>query len=320
MSLPAQKYKKALILGAAGFIGINLVKELVHAGFEVVCFDMVISEQWPDGVRVIIGDFLQPPAELLSEMEHAYIFHLVSSCRPSPSTTQAANEVSRDLVSTINYLEHTKDKDVRWIFLSSGGTVYGQKDAGLISESSTTDPISSYGLVKLSIERYFDLYRKSYDLDFIVIRLSNPYGPWQDPQRGQGIVAALIYKALTHQTIDIWGDGSIVRDYIYITDAIEGILQAGILGTSGDIFNVGTGIGTSIVELVEKISHSLGIPISVQHSAPRFVDVQSNVLDSRKLLSKTSWRPSTNLDVGISSTAMWMKNTFLQSHSSSADR
>jgi UDP-glucose 4-epimerase len=116
MSLPAQKYKKALILGAAGFIGINLVKELVHAGFEVVCFDIVISEQWPDGVRAIVGDFLQPPAELLSEMDQAYIFHLVSSCRPSPSTTQAANEVSRDLVSTINYLEHTKDKDVRWIF------------------------------------------------------------------------------------------------------------------------------------------------------------------------------------------------------------
>lgn len=135
MSLPEKKYKKALILGAAGFIGINLVKELVHAGFEVVCFDMLISEQWPEGVRVIVGDFLQPPAELFSEMDQAYIFHLVSSCRPSPSTAQAANEVSRDLVSTINYLEYTKHKDVRWIFLSSGGTVYGQKDAELISES-----------------------------------------------------------------------------------------------------------------------------------------------------------------------------------------
>jgi UDP-glucose 4-epimerase len=266
---------------------------------------------------VIVGDFLQPPAELLSEMDQAYIFHLVSSCRPSPSTTQAANEVSRDLVSTINYLEHTKDKDVRWIFYLLAEPFMDKKMQDLFL-SQYDGPISSYGLVKLSIERYFDLYRKSYGLDFIVIRLSNPYGPWQDPQRGQGIVAALIYKALTHQTIDIWGDGSIVRD-IYITDAIEGILQ-GILGLSGDIFNVGTGIGTSIVELVEKISRSLDIPISVQHSAPRFVDVQSNVLDSRKLLSKTSWSASTNLDVGILSTATWMKNTFLQSHSSSADR
>lgn len=312
MNFLEKKYNKAVILGAAGFLGINLATALNKAGLDVICFDQIGSSHWPEGVKTILGDFGQPPAELMTELNEAYVFHLVSSCRPSTSTLSAAKEVSVDLVTTINYLEQTKDHDIQWIFLSSGGTVYGQKDDECINERSATEPICSYGLVKLSIERYFELYKKLHKINYVAIRLGNPYGPWQDPNKGQGLVAALVNKALTNQKIEIWGDGSNVRDYIYIDDAITGIMNAAFHGTSGEVYNVGTGKGTSIIELIETIRQSLNLEITVNHVDARTVDVRSNILDSSKLQSQVNWQIIFDLQHGVRKTAEWIKSTLPQ--------
>lgn len=307
MNSSIAKYKKAVILGAAGFVGINLAHALAAQGLDLVCFDLISSSEWPAGAQVITGDFSSVPEELVALLDDAYIFHLVSSCRPSLSTMHAADEISKDLVSTIRYLEATKERDVRWIFLSSGGTVYGQQDIQSISESCSTKPICSYGVVKLSIEGYFELYKKLHQLDYITIRLGNPYGPWQHPQRGQGIVAALIYKALTRQAIEIWGDGSNVRDYIYISDATNGMMSAAFAGSSGEIYNLGSGSGKSIVELINTIATSLKLEISVNHTPSRSVDVRRNVLNSQKLTEQTDWKILVDLNDGVALTASWIK-------------
>lgn len=305
--LPLDKpFKKAVILGAGGFIGINLAHSLVAQGFDLVCFDRAISPHWPGKATAIIGDFASMPVELMRQLDHALVFHLISSCRPSSNTVQAADEVSRDLVTTIRYLEETRTRVLRWVFLSSGGTVYGHNNHEQISESSPTAPICSYGVIKLAIERYFALYRQLHHVDYVVVRLANPYGPWQDPLQGQGIIAAMLYKALKGDAIVVWGDGENVRDYIYVSDATQGILAAAS-GQSGEVYNIGTGIGTSINQVIKIISETLNIQLRINYTDSRSVDVRRNVLNPTKLLTSTGWRSTTGLDAGAVKTVAWIK-------------
>lgn len=302
---------KAVVLGAGGFIGINLVNELVSQGFEVLCFDQAVSRNWPKEARVVLGDFASVPPDLVCELDNAIVFHLVSSCRPSLETTSAADEIQRDFVSTVRYLEATKARELRWIFVSSGGTVYGESDDREIRESRPADPLCSYGALKFAIESYFSLYGKLYGLDYIVVRPANPYGPWQHPLRGQGLVTALVYKALIRDPIEIWGDGSNVRDYIYIEDVVSGILSAAMNGSMGEIYNIGTGQGLSINQLIEAIGATLNVPPKVSYGAARFIDVKRNVLSISKLSSHTGWTPKTPIHLGISLTAAWLKKSGL---------
>jgi UDP-glucose 4-epimerase len=300
--------KKAIILGAAGFIGINLAHTLVKRGWEVICFDCVDSTHWPNQVQRILGDFAQMPPVLLDQMDQAVVFHLISSCRPSTNTDNIVDAVNYDVVSTLRYLEHCRSKALRWVYVSSGGTVYGHNDANTIVETASTKPICSYGVVKLTIEYYFSLYHQLHQTDSVIVRLANPYGPWQHPQRGQGLVAALIYKALKNDTIEVWGSGENVRDYIYIDDAIAGILAVAETGQSGEIYNVGTGIGTSINELISAIQKQLQLDIRVNRVTARSVDVKRNVLNIQKVTDKTKWKPAVDLGEGILFSADWIRS------------
>lgn len=308
-----KEYKKAVIIGAAGFIGVNLASYLAAEGYEVVCFDRNKSAQWPDGVRPVLGDFFKVPKELLDELNDALVFHLVSSFRPLPGTSQAADEVRFDLAATLQYLEETKGGNVRWVFLSSGGTVYGQAESEFISESTPVDPICTYGLVKATIENYFKLYHRLHGTDYVVVRLANPYGPWQNPLKPQGVIASIIYKALQNEPLDIWGDGTNVRDYIYIDDAVKAILSIGRLGFGGEVYNVASGRGHSINELVELVEVALGSSLVVNYDSARKVDVRINVLDVSKFVSCTGAEPVvTPINVGIEKTIDWMRFCYLQ--------
>ncbi|NYT63480.1 NAD-dependent epimerase/dehydratase family protein [Alcaligenaceae bacterium] len=303
-------YKRAVVLGAGGFIGINLVNALVERGFEVVCFDRSISPLWPKTVTTVVGDFNNPPLELFQELDQALVFHLVSSCRPSASTAQAADEASHDLVSTIRLLEETKSRALRWIFLSSGGTVYGQNNDRQITELSPVAPICSYGVVKLAIEHYYGLYHILHGTDYVVVRLANPYGPGQDPLKGQGLIAAMLYKSLKGDAIEVWGDGENVRDYIYIDDAVGGIIALALCEATGETFNIATTQGYSINQLIEIINQVMKITLTVNYSSARNIDVKRNVLNNQKALMHTSWLPDTDIKAGISLTKSWMRSYY----------
>lgn len=306
-----RSYRKAIILGAAGFIGVNLASYLVRQGYEVICLGRSNSPQWPDSVKSVIGDFSSMPEELLDELNDALVFHLVSSFRPMPTTVQAAEEVSFDLVTTLHYLEATKGRNIRWVFLSSGGTVYGRSERDCISETEPVAPICTYGLVKATIENYFCLYRTLHNIDYVVVRLSNPYGPWQSPLKPQGVIASIIYKALRNEPFVVWGDGTNIRDYIYIADAVEGIYNIGKFGIAGEIYNIGSGVGRSINELIELVGEVLERKLIVQYNAARTIDVKRNVLDTSKFFDCISERFScTAIDVGISETVAWMRDNF----------
>lgn len=304
-------YKKAVILGAGGFIGVNLAHALAAKGYALVCFDKVASPQWPSTAKAITGDFNAPPNELQGELDDALVFHLVSASRPSPSTSRSGDEVAGELAGTLRFLETTKGHNLRWVFFSSGGTVYGPNDADVIAETSATEPICSYGIIKLTLERYFALYGKLHGVDHVIVRPANPYGPWQSPFQGQGLIAALLHKALNDQTIEIWGDGKNVRDYIYIDDMVQGVIAAAISGHRGEIYNIGTGQGHLINQIIAIMGPALGRTLKVAYAPARSVDVRRNVLCIDKLTAHTGWAPQTTLAEGIVLTADWMRRTLM---------
>jgi len=299
-------HKRAVILGAGGFIGINLAKALTTTAHEVVCFDRIPNPHWPHEVQSITGEFSDLPPELLAVMDGATVYHLVSTCRPCQHTHAAADELITDIATTLRYLETTRQRNIRWIFVSSGGTVYGPDVSCPTNEDAPTNPICTYGLVKLTLEKYFAIYKKIHGTDFIVARVSNPYGPWQDPVQGQGIIASLVYKALTGQTAEVWGDGENVRDYLYIEDTVMGLMELAKHGESGEVYNVSSGRGTSINELIETVRGILGLCLKANYVEARTSDVRTSVLENSKMCNQTKWLPRISLQEGVKMTAEWM--------------
>ncbi|TGU93983.1 NAD-dependent epimerase/dehydratase family protein [Mesorhizobium sp. M00.F.Ca.ET.151.01.1.1] len=304
--------RKAVILGASGFIGINLARAMAQQGFEIVCFARHASEHWPDGSSIVLGDLAAPPRQLLAAMEGSLVFHLASSTRPTAATEMAVAEIEANLIATVALLEATKSSDCRWVFSSSGGTVYGQTDALQISEEHANVPISSYGTVKLAIERYYSLYRALHGIDSVIARISNPFGPHQSAAKGQGLIAALFDRVASRTPVNIWGDGENVRDYVYIDDVAQALISLGLGGRAGEIYNVGSGLGTSVIDLVKRISAILRVPAKLVYAPARGVDVRRNVLDIQKIGRELGWRPTCTLDEGIALTYRWRQGQIVQ--------
>lgn len=304
-------HKRAVILGAGGFIGINLAHALAAEGCDVICFNRDQCLHGPQKSKSITGEFANMPSDLLAVLDDVTVYHLVSSCRPSQITETAADELVADVATTLRYLEHTRTRNIRWVFVSSGGTVYGPNVPCPTTEDACTNPICSYGLVKLTLEKYFGLYKKLYGTDFVVARVSNPYGPWQAPLRGQGVIATLIYKALTGHSVEIWGDGENVRDYLFIDDAVRGLIELAKYGKSGSIYNLSSGEGTTINELIKVLGHALGIHPNTNYVSARVTDVRRSILDSTRLQTLTGWHPETRLEDGFKKTAAWITHQYL---------
>ena len=190
----------------------------------------------------------------------------------------------------------------RVIFVSSGGTVYGNARTLPIREDDPTDPVCAYGLSKLAAEKYLGLFRRLRTLDSIILRPGNAYGPGQNPSRGQSAATVFAFRALRREPITIWGDGSATRDLLYVDDLVDAIVRvlAHDPGADGPrVFNVGTGHGTSVNELLATIGRVMGQAPQVSYAPGRGTDVRANVLDASRLRTRTGWEPRVSLAEGI---------------------
>jgi UDP-glucose 4-epimerase len=195
------------------------------------------------------------------------------------------------------------------VFVSSGGTVYGLPQTVPILESASTEPICAYGISKLAVEKYLHLYRRLHDLDYAVLRVANPFGAYQRPDRRQGVIAAMIHRILQNQPVEIWGDGRVVRDFIYIEDVVKALID--VVGYCGSyrVFNVGSGVGRSILDVVADIAVVLGRPRIVPVYKPgRVTDVPVNILDISLIQKELSWAPATEWLEALSETARWLQS------------
>ena len=302
-----------LVLGGAGFIGSHLVEALAQQGRPVRIFDRPHVDRLPlfpraKGFEIFTGDFLNPQALVPALEGVELVFHLISTTLPQNSNDHPVYDVESNVLGSLRLIELCRERGVRKVvFVSSGGTVYGVPRATPVAEDHPTDPISSYGIHKLTVEKYLALAHRLHGLDYCVVRPANLYGPRQRLDTAQGAVAVFLDQALRDQPIQIWGDGSVVRDYVYVTDAVDAMLKAASFEGAPRIFNIGSGKGTSLKELVAAIGQLLGREIKVEHSSGRAVDVPSNVLDASLAARHLGWRASTPLSEGLRRTCEWLR-------------
>jgi UDP-glucose 4-epimerase len=192
------------------------------------------------------------------------------------------------------------------IFVSSGGTVYGIPRQIPIPETHATDPLCSYGICKLAVEKYLYLFQALHGLAYCVLRLSNPFGERQRIASAQGAVTTFLHKALNQEVIDIWGDGSVVRDYIYVGDAVQALLAAIDRRADGQVINVGSGLGQSLNDILAAIETLNSAPVRRRYTAGRPFDVPVNTLDIARAQVVLNWRPEVPFSEGLARTARWL--------------
>jgi UDP-glucose 4-epimerase len=296
------------VLGAGGFIGTNLCRELLARGARVQGYGR--SRPFADalfGVHWNSGNFVEHEDLARIVEGNDYVFHLIGGSLPESSNKNPAANISANILSSVNLLEVCRLSGVRRVlFVSSGGTVYGITGHEPTAETAPTDPISAYGINKLTIEKYLSLYRYLYGLDYAVLRLANPYGPFQTAHRRQGVVAALVQRALAGEPLEIWGDGTVVRDFVHVQDVVEGMLA--VLRYDGPVrvFNIGSGVGRSVNGIAADLERLLKRPLPKTYRSARRADVPVNVLDIGLLQRETGWRPRIGWMDGLQNTMDWM--------------
>ncbi len=294
------------IIGATGFIGSHLVDALLFRGYEV----RALSRTFPG---LLSQSSLKSPSLSLFPLDiqnydylknavtgSDFVFHLACSTLPASSNLDPRSDVSINLLGTLNVLNICLEEDIkRLVVISSGGTVYGVPEFVPITEDHPTNPICSYGITKLAIEKYVSLYNKLHGLNGIILRVSNPYGERQRYDSSQGVIPIFLRQALQFQPVKILGDGSSVRDYIYISDLIDSLLAAMHYVGSEHLFNIGSGNGLSLLGLVDEISNLLERSVEVVYMQKRDFDVPSNILSIAKAKSCLSWSPKVPISEGL---------------------
>lgn len=299
-----------LVIGGNGFIGSHLVDAL-QRDHQVTVFgrspNKFIGEH--EKVEYIYGDFNNSKLLDKAIKNKNLVYHLLSTTVPITGNMDPVFDIQSNLVGTINLLHKIGQSDVeRLVYTSSGGTVYGNPEYLPIDENHSCNPISSYGIVKYTIENYIKMYAKKFDFTYLITRPSNPFGPRQNFKGSQGLIAKLLYHGLTGEDFTIWGDGSSIRDYIFINDLVE-LLKIGGLSKNSGIFNVGSGRGKSINEIVELLSQIMEDLPPIKYVEKNGTFVEKVVLDINATKEIFFWEPMVSMEEGLNIHNEWMKST-----------
>ncbi len=306
--------KRCIIYGGGGFIGSHLADELTGRGYEVTVFDKLNFskanlQHLSGNLRIIEGDF-NNIVDIRNSLEGIdFVFHLVSSTLPASSNENPVYDAESNLISSLRLFRECCLNNVKKvIFLSSGGTVYGIPELLPVSESHSTRPVCSYGIIKKTIEDYLYLNYYLHSLDYTVFRLSNPYGERQNHLAAQGAVAVFLNKMLRGEEIQIWGNGDTVRDYIYIKDAVKALADSPEKKSLSRVFNLSSGEGCSLNKLVELLKNVTGVhDARVRYVEGRAVDVPVSILDNSLIRKEYGWTPETSLEDGLKSTCNYLR-------------
>lgn len=305
-----------LILGGNGFIGSHLVEALRRAGHTLRVIDTGPARgdlDWTD-VDYRVGSMGDPEFIRTCLEDVNLVYHLASTTVPATSNLDPIADVNGNLVATLVLLGAMMERGIRRIvFFSSGGTVYGNPTTLPVSEDHALSPISSYGVVKVAIERYLLMYRSVGSITPVILRPGNPYGPRQSSRGIQGVIASFLRRVKDGQALEVWGDGSIVRDYIYISDLVDLAIAASERGFSG-VLNAGGGRGASILDILAVVRRATAREVTVDHLPGRVYDVRELVLDISLARKALNWTPTISLDQGIERTWRWLLEAEAAAH------
>lgn len=305
---------KCVVFGGGGFIGSAIVDRLLLDGHALRIFERPRVEPYrkfsaSERVEWVAGDFssAHDVGDAISGVD--VVLHLVSTTLPKNSNDDPIYDVQSNVVATLQLLNAMVAHNVRkMVFISSGGTVYGNPMYLPIDEKHPTDPLVSYGITKLAIEKYLQMYSHLYGIRAITLRVANPYGERQRIETAQGAVGVFLHHAIKGLPIDIWGDGSVTRDYIHVSDVAEAFIRAIEYSGAQSCFNISSGAGTSLKELIGILEDVLGKPIEPRYLPGRPFDVPVSVLSNDLARDELEWAPSISMRDGIARAAEWMKH------------
>jgi len=303
---------KITIFGGGGFIGSTIADRLLEEGHDLRIFERPRVEPYrkfsgADKIEWITGDF-SSTHDVSAAIEGVdAVMHLVSTTLPKNSNDDPVYDVQSNIVATLQMLNAMAAQGVsKIIFISSGGTVYGNPQYLPIDEKHPADPLVSYGITKLTIEKYLQIFERAHGIRAISLRVANPYGERQRIETAQGAVGVFLHHALKGIPIEIWGDGSVTRDYIHISDVAEAFVKALEYQGEKRIFNISSGTGTSLTELVAMLEGVLGKPVECRYLQARPFDVRASVLSNALAREELKWAPKTSMPEGLKRTAEWM--------------
>lgn len=299
---------KITILGGFGFIGAALAERCIEAGHDVIVFSRVGSDDrrlahLAGRYRCVRGDFALVDEVVPAIKGADVVVHLISSTVPGSSLKRPAYDVEMNVLPSLHLFQACVEHGVgKVVFISSGGTVYGASSGRPSKETDLCQPIVPYAASKEMIEKYLAVFAHHHALDYVVLRFSNPYGPKQVVRSGQGVIAAWMDRVKRGEKVEIWGEGNVVRDYIYIDDAVTAIQLAMTTKVSKQTLNVGCGVGCSLLQLHDIMERSLGIKIPVVYRPSRAVDVPVSILDINEIQRTLGWSPLTSIEEGLRKT------------------
>jgi UDP-glucose 4-epimerase len=306
--MPAQQ-PSCVILGGGGFIGTNLCRRLLMSGHRVRAFGRHCH--FPNdlrGVEWYQGDFSDPDSVAAAIETFDIVFHLVHGAMPQAANLAMTADVQHNVIPSITLLELCGKLGVkRVIFSSSGGTIYGRPRQIPTPELAPTEPICAYGISKLAIEKYLVLFEHLQFLDYRVLRIANPFGPYQIAWKGQGFIAAAVARALGGQQIEIWGDGSVVRDFVFIDDVIDAFEAAARDTSDQRVFNIGTGEGRRLNDVLATIERILGVKLNIKRLPGRSLDTPVSVVAIDRAREVLNWSPKTPFETGLAQTIEWTR-------------
>lgn len=271
-----------LLLGGTGFIGTNLSRALVGAGHAVLVTGRgVANARLPDGVQhtPLTLAAVDELAALIAHQRVGTVVHLVSTMKPSSTFCDYLSERDEVLTPTIRLASVLAEQGTRLIYFSSGGTIYGVGSGDYAAEDDPCEPISMYGQAKLEIETQLRFLKRTRGLRTLVVRPSNPYGPYQSMNGGQGLISVLLGRVADGRALEVWGDGSSVRDYLYIDDLIATIIDLIEQDVDSTTLNIGSGEGHSLLDVVRTVEQVTGRQVALDFRPARAVDVPRLVLD-----------------------------------------
>ena len=273
---------KSLVLGGTGFIGQHLCRDL---GPDAKCF----------------GGRFEDQKALREAMQGVdVVFHLISTTIPETSNRDVQFDLISNVAPTLQMLDLAREnKVVKVIYVSSGGAVYGPDCHRPLKEDDATNPICAYGIHKLMIEKYLRLFYRLWGLDYRILRVANPYGPGQGASRAQGAITQFTNRMRNNEPLEIWGDGSVVRDYVHVEDVVKAIILSEKYSGPYKLFNIGSGKGHSLLELVSMVGKAAGRSVEIIFSEARPVDVPVNILDISRAEEELGWHPTISLEDGI---------------------
>lgn len=300
---------KSCVIGGAGFIGAHLVQQLLAQGRQVLVMGRRIERpaNLPLGVQYVSSSYGDESVlrNLFKDVDEVY--DLAYATVPKSSFEDPIFDIANNLPSSVSLLRAAMDSNLkRLLIVSSGGVVYGPTSIIPITEEFATNPISPYGITKLTIEKYAFMFHQIYGLPVTIVRPSNAYGNEQKPFTGQGFIATAMSLMLKEEEVPLFGEQGTIRDYVHVSDVASGIIAAATLGKSGEIYNVSSGAGYSNIEVLKEIAKSAELYGKIAHLRilpKREFDVPVSILSHQKLTAHSGWSPKISFANGIDS--MW---------------